>query len=172
MSENDDIFETISIDGFTMSVYKNDNCISECLRKGQFWDKQYFDAYPGIADFLEASVQKAKRNGYAETILHRRLYLEPHDSQLSRVAKNMPIQGTSAEIAKLAMIRLNERLWHHYPNAFLVNMIHDELVVECPKEDGEAVAAIVVEEMERAQQTLLPNVKPKADVHLGKTWVH
>tara|TARA_B100000925_G_scaffold288359_1_gene269197 strand:- start:2599 stop:3366 length:768 start_codon:yes stop_codon:yes gene_type:complete len=45
MSEKDDIFETISIDGFTMSVYKNDNCISECLRKGQFWDKQYFDAY-------------------------------------------------------------------------------------------------------------------------------
>ena len=134
--------------------------------------KQYFDAYPGIADFLEASVQKAKRNGYAETILHRRLYFESHDSQLSRVAKNMPIQGTSAEIAKLAMIRLNERLWHHHPNAFLVNMIHDELVVECPKEDGETVAAIVVEEMERAQQTLLTTVKPKADVHVGKTWVH
>ena len=134
--------------------------------------KQYFDAYPGIADFLEASVAKAKNRGYAETVLHRRLYLEPHDSQLSRVAKNMPIQGTSAEIAKLAMIRLNERLWKEYPSSFLVNMIHDELVVECPKEDGEAVAAIVVEEMERAQQTLLPNVKPKADVHCGATWVH
>jgi DNA polymerase-1 len=134
--------------------------------------KQYFDASPGIAAFLEESVAKARQNGYAQTVLRRRLYFEANDSQISRVAKNMPIQGTSAEIAKLAMIRLNERLWHHYPNAFLVNMIHDEIVVECPKEDGEAISTILVEEMERAQRTLLPNVKPKADVNLGKTWIH
>ncbi len=134
--------------------------------------KQYFDAYPGIASFLEHSVSKAKSNGFAATVLNRRLYLEPSDNQLSRIAKNMPIQGTSAEIAKLAMARLNERLWRDHPDAFLVNMIHDELVVECPKEDGETIGQIVVEEMEKAQRTLLPSVKPKADVHVGHTWGH
>ena len=51
-------------------------------------------------------------------------------------------------------------------------MIHDELVVECPKEDGETIGQIVVEEMEKAQRTLLPSVKPKADVHVGHTWGH
>ena len=134
--------------------------------------KQYFDAYPGIANFLDRSVNKAKSNGFAETVLKRRLYLEPSDNQLSRIAKNMPIQGTSAEIAKLAMARLNERLWRDHPEAFLVNMIHDELVVECPQEDGDTIAQIVVDEMEKAQRTLLPNVKPKADVHVGHTWGH
>ena len=134
--------------------------------------QQYFEAYPGIAEFLERSVTKARRNGFAETVLKRRLHLDANDSQLSRIEKNMPIQGTSAEIAKLAMARLNERLWNHHPDSFLVNMIHDELVVECPKEDGELIAKAVVEEMERAQRTLLPNVKPKADVHVGTTWHH
>jgi DNA polymerase-1 len=83
---------------------------------------------------------------------------------ISRIAKNMPIQGTAAELAKLAMTRVHERLTLELKDAYLVNMIHDELVVECKLSDREAASQIVKEEMLGAQEAFFDNVRPEVEV--------
>ncbi len=141
--------------------------------------RQYFNTYPKVKGYLDGCVEKTIKNGYAETVLGRRLVfdkatLENKEAfgEISRLAKNMPIQGTGAEIAKLALVRIHRRLTEEFKEAFLVNMIHDELVVECQDQDAQAVAILVQKEMEDAQVALIPNVKPKADIHVGKCWQH
>jgi len=124
---------------------------------------RYFLRYPEVRDFLEHCVVSARKLGYARTLLGRRLYL-PEDGDISRIAKNMPIQGTAAEIAKLAMTRVYERLLQNFPNAHLVNMIHDELVVECDAHDMVEVSKAVQEEMMGAQEALLSSVRPEVEV--------
>jgi len=138
----------------------------------------YFQSFPRIKSYLEGSVDTALKRGYAETVLGRRLHfsaeaLANRDArgELGRIAKNMPIQGTSADMTKLAMVRVHERL-EEMDDAGLVNTIHDELVVECRAEDGEAVANAVREEMEAAHRTLLSKVPPEVDVHVGPYWAH
>ncbi|MBL4819162.1 MAG: hypothetical protein JKY15_08080 [Deltaproteobacteria bacterium] len=121
----------------------------------------YFQKHPRINSFLKHCVESVYKQGYAQTRLGRRLYLDTN-KDISRIAKNMPIQGTAAEIAKLAMIRIHSALKKH-PDAFLVNMIHDEFVVECPEQDAGAIAAILKEQMEIAQKTITPRVRPKAE---------
>jgi DNA polymerase-1 len=78
----------------------------------------------------------------------------------------MPIQGTGADIIKVAMLRLHERLSTEFKNAFLVNMIHDSLAVECQASDANSVASVIKDEMETAERLLLPEVAPKADVSI------
>ncbi len=131
----------------------------------------YFRAYPTIRDYLDGLVDSALQKGYAETVLGRRLYLNS-DKDISRIAKNMPIQGSAADMIKLAMLRLHDRLTTEFTDAALVNMIHDELVVECLEADATLVAQIVKEEMEAAQQQLIPNVKPLAQVCVSQVWGH
>lgn len=141
--------------------------------------EQYFKTYPQVKIYLDECVNKAFANGYVETVLGRKLifskeqlYNKEAGSEVSRLAKNMPIQGTGAEIIKLAMVRIHERLLAEFKEAFIVNMIHDELVVECLMEDGADVAILVQVEMESAQNILVPAVKPKADVYTGFYWKH
>jgi DNA polymerase-1 len=141
---------------------------------------RYFQTFPRIRSYLEGSVDSALRRGYSETLLGRRLFFDPADldggnarGELSRIMKNMPIQGTSADMTKLAMVRLHERLTTSFRgSAGLVNTIHDELVVECAAADGEAVAAVVQEEMAEAHRTLLRKVPPLVEVHVGPVWAH
>lgn len=139
---------------------------------------RYFDAFPDVARYLEQSVEVALRKGYAETVVGRKLYFDPEvvrsanaRGELGRIAKNMPIQGTSADMTKLAMIRVHERL-QDFADAGLVNTIHDELVVECREEDGPQVADAVREEMEEAHRSLLRRAPPSVDVHVGPHWAH
>jgi DNA polymerase-1 len=139
----------------------------------------YFQTFPRIRDYLEASVETALRRGYSETILGRRLTFSKDAlaadnarGELSRIMKNMPIQGTSADMTKLAMVKLHERLVDHAGDPGLVNTIHDELVVECDVDVAEAVAVVVREEMEDAHRTLLTRVPPLVEVHVGPTWHH
>ncbi len=139
---------------------------------------RYFDAFPSVASYLEQSVNTALKRGYAETILGRKLMFDPAvvrgpnaRGELGRIAKNMPIQGTSADMTKLAMVMVHERL-QDFADAGLVNSIHDELVVECREEDGDAVAIAVREEMEAAHCSLLKKAPPSVDVHVGPHWAH
>jgi DNA polymerase-1 len=139
----------------------------------------YFKAYPKVARYLEGLVDSAVSKGYAETTLGRRLFFEndvlaAKDArwQIARVAKNMPIQGSAAEIMKLAMVRLQERLSGEFTGAFFVNMIHDELVLECDDDQANALAKIVKLEMEDAMVQLLPRVRAKAEVNAGREWKH
>jgi len=139
----------------------------------------YFKAYPKVARYLEHLVDNALTNGYATTVLGRRLRFDEDvltaknaRGQIERIAKNMPIQGTAAEIMKLAMVRLQERLSSDFSGAFFVNMIHDEIVLECESKDAEALARVVKTEMEEAMVQLLPLVRPKAEVNAGPEWKH
>lgn len=141
--------------------------------------QQYFQTFPRIRDYLEGSVETALKRGFAETVLGRRLAFDravldgPNArGELGRIAKNMPIQGTSADMTKLAMVRVHERLQEEHPGAGLVNTIHDELVVECDEAAGPAVATAVQSEMEDAHRALLKNVPPLVEVHVGPHWHH
>lgn len=141
---------------------------------------QYFKTFPKIRDYLERSVETALAKGYAETVLGRRLVFDKEAlaapnarGELGRIAKNMPIQGTSADMTKLAMVRVHERLTVEFAGrAGLVNTIHDELVVECDASDGEAVATAVRDEMADAHRALLHVVPPLVEVHVGPHWIH
>jgi len=141
---------------------------------------KYFEEFPRIRDHLEGSVDIALARGYAETVLGRRLRFNPETlkgprarGELGRIAKNMPIQGTSADMTKLAMVRVHERLRADgFAEAGLINTIHDELVVECRREDGEAVGRLVEAEMGAAHETLLKNVPPKVEVVVADYWFH
>ena len=140
---------------------------------------KYFRAFPKIKGYLEGSVDKALKQGFAQTLLGRQLRFDQEvlDSdnargELSRIAKNMPIQGSSADMTKLAMIRVHEVLSKSFDDAGLVNTVHDELVVECRKEDGQAVARVVERAMSDAHSTLVRGVPPMVDVHLGEYWNH
>lgn len=126
---------------------------------------QYFQKHTAIQRYLEGCVQSAYAKGYVETRLGRRLYLDTQQD-ISRIAKNMPIQGTAAEIIKLAMTRIHERLLE-FKDAYLVNMIHDELVAESLEADAEAVKHILIHEMEAAQREITPRVRPKAEAWSG-----
>jgi DNA polymerase I len=159
------------------------NSLARSLHIGEMQAKQlfqqYFKTYPKVKRYLDSCVEKAIKNGYAETVLGRRLFfdkatLENKETfgEISRLAKNMPIQGTGAEIIKLALVRIHRRLTEEFKDAFLVNMIHDELVVECQDQDAEAVSVLVQKEMEGAQAFLIPNVTAKANVYAGKYWQH
>nr|MCR5042170.1 DNA polymerase I [Clostridia bacterium] len=138
--------------------------------------KRYIDAYlahyDGVAAYMDACVSDARANGYVETLFHRRRRLpELNDSKASvrafgeRVARNTPIQGTAADIIKLAMIRVEDRL--KGMDARLIIQVHDELIVECPGDEAEEVAAILKEEMENVVDLKVPLT---VEAHIGRTW--
>ena len=134
----------------------------------------YLAHYSGVRDYMEKVVAEAKDKGYSETIFGRRRYLPELSSSNfnmrsfgERVARNMPIQGAAADIIKLAMIRVENRLEKENLRARLILQVHDELIVEAPEEEAQQVAALLKEEMESAVQLSVPMV---ADANIGKTW--
>lgn len=136
---------------------------------------RYFQTYPKIRDYLEESSAQALKRGWCVTMAGRRLYLEGGDdptrrAQLTRVAKNMPIQGTSADIIKLAMARTTRALRAAKLDAFLVNSIHDELVLEAAESDAEAAAKVLCQQMVAAGEAFLRDVPTVVDVHIDEHW--
>ncbi len=137
--------------------------------------KSYLAAYPSIASYMEKVISEAKQNGYVSTYFGRRRYLPELSSSNGalrafgeRVARNAPIQGTAADIIKIAMIRVFERLKKEIPDSRLILQVHDELIVECKESDAQAVCLILAEEMENAAEMQVPLT---ADAHSGKTWL-
>lgn len=119
-------------------------------------------------------VEKAKRDGYVETMFGRRRYLPELSSGKhmmrafgERVARNMPIQGTAADIIKIAMIKVDERMKKEGLQARLILQVHDELIVEAPENEKETVAKLLQEEMENAVKLSVPLT---ADAAVGRTW--
>ena len=136
--------------------------------------KGYLANYSGVAAFMENSKLSAKEKGYAETYFGRRRYLpELQESNAirrgfgERVAMNMPIQGTAADIIKIAMIRVYERLKEEIPKARLIMQVHDELIIEAPEAEAEQVAQLLKETMESACDLSVPLT---VEVACGKTW--
>ena len=135
----------------------------------------YFAKYPGVKHYMEEIVERAKADGYVETLFHRRRSLpEIKSSNFNmrsfgeRVALNMPIQGTAADIIKLAMVHVRRRLLEERLKARLIMQVHDELIVECPREEAEQVKALLTEEMERVVSLSVPLT---AEAHSGKNWL-
>ncbi len=136
--------------------------------------KDYLAHYSGVNDYMQTIIEKAKEDGFVETVFHRRRYLPElaasnaiQRSFGERVARNMPIQGTAADIIKIAMINVFNRLEREIPDAKLILQVHDELIVEARETDAERVSILLKEEMENAVKL---KVKLIADVHIGKTW--
>ncbi len=134
----------------------------------------YLSHYSGVRDYMERVVARAKEDGYVTTLFGRRRYLPELKASHAatrafgeRVARNMPIQGTAADIIKIAMVRVRDRLERERMRARLILQVHDELIVEAPDAEREQAEQIVREEMERA---CTMKVKLEADVHSGKTW--
>lgn len=136
--------------------------------------KDYLHHYSGVDRYMNEVVEEAKKNGYVKTLFGRRRYLPELSSSNGmlrafgeRVARNMPIQGTAADIIKIAMIRVYSRLKEEKLNARLILQIHDELIVEAPADEQSKAELIVKEEMENACKM---KVLLKSDAHSGKSW--
>lgn len=148
--------------------------IGVTVREADSYIKGYLATFSGVRDYMERVIREAHEKGYVETLLGRRRALPELSSGNrntrnfgERVARNTPIQGTAADIIKIAMIRVQERLRRENLRARLILQVHDELIVEAP--DDEAVQAMLIlrEEMEGAMPL---SVKLEADVHCGATW--
>ena len=141
--------------------------------------KEYMDAYfarfPGVKAYMDGVIEKARSDGYVETLFHRRRALpEIKASNFNtrsfgeRVALNMPIQGTAADIIKLAMVKVFDRLRKENLQAKLIMQVHDELIVECPEDEVEQVKALLAEEMEGVYRLSVPLT---AEAHSGRNWL-
>lgn len=136
--------------------------------------KGYLHHFSGVDSYMKNVIAKAKEDGYVQTLFKRRRYLPELAASNAmirnfgeRVARNMPIQGTAADIIKIAMVRVYDRLEKENLKSKLIMQIHDELIVEAPENEQEQVQKIVREEMENACKM---KVKLTADVHCGKSW--
>ena len=136
--------------------------------------KDYLENYSGVRAYMKQSIETAKELGYATTMFQRRRYLPELSASNGmlrafgeRVAMNMPIQGTAADIIKIAMIRVYRRLKEENMQSKLILQIHDELIVEAPEQEAEHAKTIVKEEMEKATKMQVPL---KSDANIGKTW--
>ena len=134
----------------------------------------YFAKYHGVRDYMTRVVEQAKADGYVTTLFGRRRDLpELKSSNFNlrsfgeRVALNMPIQGTAADIIKAAMVRVDARMRAEHLQARLLLQVHDELIVECPAEEAETVKAILVEEMEHVVDYRVPLL---VDAKIGASW--
>ncbi len=142
--------------------------------EGASFIEAYFNKYPGINDYLEEVKVKARADQYVETLLGRRRYLPDINSSnfnvrggAERMAINMPIQGTAADIMKLAMIRVQNRLDDEGLRTKMLLQVHDELVFETPKEEMDALKDLVFDEMPAAMNL---DVTLKVDAKWGPTW--
>ncbi|WP_297211114.1 DNA polymerase I [uncultured Flavonifractor sp.] len=136
--------------------------------------EKYFEKYAGVRAYMTRVVEQAKADGYVSTLFGRRRWLpELKSSNFNlrsfgeRVALNMPIQGTAADIIKLAMIRVRDRLAAEGLAARLVLQVHDELIAECPQEETDRVKELLEQEMERVVELALPLI---AEAHAGRSW--
>ena len=136
--------------------------------------ENYLNKYHGIRDFMAAVVEQGTRLGYVSTLYGRRRWLpELKDGKYmireaaKRMAMNSPIQGTAADVIKLAMLRVDKALQEAGLEARLVLQVHDELIVECPEAEAETVAALVTREMEGAAKLAVPLT---AEAKTGRSW--
>ncbi len=148
--------------------------LSITRKEAQEYIEQYFKTYPGIKRFLDGAVEDAKTKGYAITLFGRRRPVPELKSSNfmqrsfgERVAMNSPIQGTAADIIKIAMVRVNERLKEEGLKSQLLLQVHDELLIETDKSEVEQVKGILRQEMMGAADLAVPL---EIDMHAGESW--
>ena len=140
----------------------------------QNYINKYLEHYSGINNYMNEIILLAKEQGYVETIFHRRRYLPELNSSNfllrsfgERVARNMPIQGSAADIIKIAMINVYKRLLNENFKSKIILQVHDELIIESPENESEEVKKLLKEEMKNAVKL---NVPLEVHIAIGKTW--
>ncbi len=148
--------------------------IGTTRKEAEQYINDYLKHYSNVSEYMKSTVENAKENGYIKTILGRRRYIPElkAGSQIQRafgerVAMNAPIQGSAADIIKIAMVNVYNRLKREGLKAKLILQVHDELIVEAPEAERETASKILVEEMENAYSLSVPLV---ADMNFGKSW--
>jgi DNA polymerase-1 len=134
----------------------------------------YLSKYQGVRDYMKRVVSEARDAGFTQTMFGRRRYIPELKSSnfnirqgAERIALNTPIQGSAADLIKLAMIRVDSSLAEKYPEAKLILQVHDELIVECPKDIADAVSNLVSEQMQQVATLLVPLL---AEAKWGNSW--
>lgn len=134
----------------------------------------YLEKYRGVKTYMKQVVEDARKLGYTQTMYGRKRYIPELSSSnynirqgAERIALNTPIQGTAADLIKLAMIRVDTALRQQFPKAHLLLQVHDELIVECPEDMAADVAQLLSTEMHQVAQLNVPLV---AEAHWGKSW--
>jgi DNA polymerase-1 len=143
-------------------------------KEAERYIEKYFQTYPKVKSYLDRLVAQAKEEGFSTTLFGRRRPIPELTSSNfmqrsfgERVAMNAPIQGTAADIIKIAMVRVNQKLKKQNMRSRLILQIHDELLIEAYKDEIEAVSKIMLEEMQKAAQLLVPL---EVEVKEGKNW--
>ena len=160
---------------YGISAFSLSQDIGVTVAEAKAYMEAYFATFPGVRRYMDDVVAQAKERGFVETLFHRRRELpEIRSSNFNlrafgeRVALNMPIQGTAADIMKLAMVAVERRLKKELPEAALVLQVHDELIVECPEAQAKAAVKLLEEEMEQVVSLSVPLT---AEAHWGKNWL-
>ena len=160
---------------YGISAFSLSQDIGVTVQEAKEYMDRYFATYTGVKQYMTDVVDKAREQGYVETLWHRRRTLpELKSSNFNmrsfgeRVALNMPIQGTAADIIKLAMVRVHSRLAREGLAARLIMQVHDELIVECPEEEAPRVEALLQQEMQGVAELSVPLL---AEAHTGRNWL-
>jgi DNA polymerase-1 len=159
---------------YGMSGYGLSQQLGTDPKIAQAYIDEYFKKYNGVQTYIEKSLEEAKQKGYATTLLHRRRYLpDIHSPTVAirqateRMAINTPLQGTAADIIKVAMIRIQNRIEELGFFAKMIMQVHDELVFETPEEELQKTLPLIQDEMERVMDLSIPL---KVSIHSGKNW--
>ena len=160
---------------YGMSAFSLAQDIGVFQNEAQAYINAYFDKYSGVQSYMNRVIEEGKEQGYVSTIYGRRRYMPELKvsnfnvrSSGERMARNMPIQGTAADIMKLAMVNVHQRLKREQLSAKIILQGHDALIVECPEDEADNVCAILRDEMERAADLSVPLT---VDAHIGKNWM-
>ncbi len=159
---------------YGISAFSLSEDIHVTVAQAKEYMEKYFEHYAGVRAYMTRVVEQGREDGYVSTLYGRRRWLpELKSSNFNtrsfgeRVALNMPIQGTAADIIKLAMVKVDARLRAEGLEARLVLQVHDELIVECPEQEADQVRALLQEEMEGVAALSVPLA---ADANVGRTW--
>ena len=159
---------------YGMSAFRLSNELNISRTDASNFISAYFNTYSGVRQFIENLIQKTEQSGFVTTISGRRRYIptinsrnKTEKSAAERVAVNTPIQGSAADIVKTAMLKVDGRLKKEQSKARLLLQVHDELILECPKEAADETAALVKEEMEQAVSLSIPL---RVTVETGVRW--
>ena len=159
---------------YGISAYSLSQDIGVFPNEAKAYMEAYMDKYHGVRDYMKSVVEKAKADGFVSTMYGRRRSLPELSSSNfntrsfgERVALNMPVQGTAADIIKIAMVNVFNALEKEGLKAKLILQVHDELIVECPEDEAERVCAILRREMEGAAHLAVPLT---VEAKIGKSW--
>ena len=159
---------------YGISAFSLSQDIDVTMGEAKVYIDSYLERFSGVRKYMTEIVERAKADGFVTTLFGRRRYIpelisRDHNVRSfgERVALNMPIQGTAADIMKIAMVNVAKALKNESPEARLVLQIHDELIIEAPEGEEENVARLLKREMEGAAKLLVPLT---VDAHWGKSW--